>query len=438
MNVGLLTLTLLGSLVILLALGLPLVFCLGGIATLGLYLLMGDKAFLVIYFNTIEKVRDFAYITIPMFTYMAYMLERSGAAEALYTTIQYWTGKLAGSLAIGMVIISTILAAMVGLSSAAIITMGVTVLPSMLRRGYNKDLAMGSIAAGSTLGILIPPSVLGILYAGQAGVSVGYMFMAGFLPGLLVAGLFILYIGLRCYLNPSLGPPLPANEAVNQKVKLRSLSSVILPGLLVIAVLGSIFLGIATPLESSAVGALGSIIIVALNRKLTWKTFLEVNQKTLLLTCTVMWVLFSAGPFRSVYIVSGAQHLIQNLLLNVPFGAFGSLIVMQLILLFLGCFLDEFGILIIAMPLFVPVIRALNIDPVWFGILFIINMEIAELTPPVGLNIFYMKAIVPKGTRTEEIYRSVMPFVGLLGLAMIIIIIFPGVATWLPNIVFKR
>ncbi len=438
MSVVLLTVILFGALITLLALGLPLVFSLGGIASVGLYFIMGPKSIPIIYLNTIAQARDTNYITVPLFTYMAFMLERSGAAEALLEAIQNWTGRIAGSLAMGTIAISTVLASMVGLSSATIITMGVTVLPSMLRRGYDKNLAMGSIAAGSTLGIMIPPSVIGILLAGQLNITPGRMFMAGFIPGFLIAVIFILYIGIRCYLKPSLGPPVPRGEVVSVKTKLKSLGAVVMPALLVVMVLGSIFMGIATPLESAAVGALGSLVIVAVNRRLTWKTFKEVNYNTLKLTAMVMWVLFAANSFRAVYVVSGASYMVQNMLLNVPFGTLGSVIAMQVILLFLGCFLDEFGILIITMPVFIPVIQALHIEPIWFGILFIINMEIAELSPPIGINIFYMKAVVPEGTTFEELYRSVMPFIGCLALAMLIIIIFPQIVTWLPYLVWPK
>ncbi|MFH0847232.1 MAG: TRAP transporter large permease subunit [Chloroflexota bacterium] len=437
MSTGWLAFSILGMLILFLSLGLPLVFILGGIAVIGLNLVMGPRSLFIVYCNTLAKTRDFTYITIPLFTYMAYMLERSGAAEDLYTMIQYWAGRLAGSLAIGTVFISTILAAMTGLSSASIITMGVTVLPSMLRRGYDKHLAMGSIAAGSTLGILIPPSVLGLLYSSASGSNIGRMFLAGFLPGFLVAALFILYIGIRCYFKPELGPPLPDSEKISTKMKVNSLWSIVLPGLLVVLVLGSIFFGIATPLESAAVGALGSILIVAINRKLNWKNFQEVNYKTLLLTVMVVWVLIAADSFRALLVVTGIQHLVEKALLSVPFGTWGSIIFMQLILFVLGCFIDEFGIIIITMPAFLPVIRTLGIDPVWFGIIFIINMEMAEMTPPVALNIFYMKAIAPEGTTTEEVYKSVLPFIGMLGIALVAIMLFPQIALWLPNLMIK-
>jgi tripartite ATP-independent transporter DctM subunit len=438
MNAGLLTLLLFGSLVFLLALGLPLAFAMGGVAVVGIYFVMGPQSIPIIYFNVIAPFKDITYVSIPLFIFMAYMLERAGIAENLYTTIQYWAGRIKGSLAMGTVIISTILAAMVGLSSASIITMGVTVLPAMIKRGYDRNLAMGAIAAGSTLGILIPPSVLGALYAMAAGVSVGRMFLAGFLPGLLISGIFILYIGIRCYLNPKLGPAMPPEERVSQRKKLVSLSSVILPSLLVVGVLGSIFLGIATVTESAAVGALGSILLVFINRKFTWKNFKEVNYNTMLLTLMIMWMMVAACSFRALYVVTHAGDLIQVAFMAVPGGKWGAIIASQLILLIMGLCLDEFEILIIALPIFVPVMRALGVDLLWWGILFVINMEAAEISPPLGLNLFCMKAVVGDEVPMEQIWRAVMPFVALLMLAIIIIMIFPPIATYLPEAIITR
>lgn len=437
MSVELMTLLLFGSLVILLMLGLPLVFALGGVAIVGLYFTMGSMAPLMVYMNTMDKPSDLYYISIPLFIFMAYMMEGSGIVENLYDALQYWSGRIPGSLAIGTVIISTVLAAMVGISSASIITMGVTVLPSMLRRGYDKSLAMGSITASSTLGILIPPSALSLLYAVVCRVSIGRLFLAGFLPGLVLSALFILYIGIRCHFQPSLGPPYVPDKAVTLKNKLSLLWALIPPFILVLLVLGSVFTGKATTTESAAVGSLGATIMVAANRKLTWKIFKEVNYKTLLLTGMIMWALIAASSFRAVYVVSGAIDLIPEILLALPLGAWGTVVLLQFILLILGCFLDEFGILLIVAPVFASVTRTLGFDPVWFGILFVVNMEIGELTPPVGLNLFYMKAVAPEDTTMVDIYRSIAPFVGLLILGLALFMIFPQIVLWLPNAMIK-
>lgn len=438
MNVGLMAFVLFGTLVFFLALGLPLVFVMGGVAVIGIYLVMGPQATPIVYFNVIAPLKDITYVAIPLFVFMAYMLERAGIAEHLYTAIQYWAGGIRGSLAMGTVIISTILAAMVGLSSASIITMGVTVLPAMLKRGYDRNMAMGAIAAGSTLGILIPPSALGALYASAAGVSVGRMFLAGIFPGLLISGIFILYIGVRCYLNPSLGPAMPVEERVNRSKKLGSLKAIILPTILVAGVLGSIFMGLATVTESAAIGALGSIIVVIINRRFTWKNFKEVNYNTLLLSLMIMWMMVAATSFRALYVVSHAGDIVHMAFMAMPGGMWGAIIASQLILLILGLCLDEFEILIITVPIFVPVMKAFGVDLVWFGILFIINMEIAEISPPLGLNLFCMKAVVGKDIKMEQIWRSVIPFILLMLLAIGVIMAFPQIATYLPDAIITR
>jgi tripartite ATP-independent transporter DctM subunit len=438
MNVALTALALFGTLVFFLILGLPLVFVMGGVAVIGIYLVMGAQATPIVYFNVIAPLKDITYVSIPLFVFMAYMLERAGIAENLYTAIQYWAGGIRGSLAMGTVIISTILAAMVGLSSASIITMGVTVLPAMIKRGYDRNMSMGAIAAGSTLGILIPPSALGALYASAAGVSVGRMFLAGFFPGFLISGLFILYIGIRCYFNPKLGPAMPREERVDQGKKFASLKALILPIILVGGVLGSIFTGLATVTESAAIGAFGSIVVVILNRKFTWKNFKEVNYNTMLLTLMIMWMMVAATSFRALYVVSHAGDIVQMAFMAVPGGKWGAIIASQLILFILGLCLDEFEILIITVPIFIPVMKAFGVDILWFGIMFIINMEIAEISPPLGLNLFCMKAVVGKDVKMEQIWRSVIPYIALMMVAIVIIMVFPQIATYLPNAIITR
>jgi tripartite ATP-independent transporter DctM subunit len=405
---------------------------------------MGNKGLLVLYFNVISTDRYFLLIAVPLFVFMAGMLERSGVAEDLYRGIQLWIGGLAGGLAIGTVVISTVFAAMVGLSSAAVLTIGIIALPAMLKRGYNKLIAIGSISAGGALGILIPPSVVMVVYATEGGaidpesaVSIGRLFLAGIIPGLLLAALFIVYIGLRCYFQPYLGPPVLAEEQPRWREKFNSLKSLILPVLLVVMVLGSVLGGITTPSEAAAVGAAGAILSAAIYRRLTWQNFKEASYMTLKLTSMIMWILLAGRCFRALYFASGAYQLLRDTLTTLPFGAWGIIIVMQVILLFLGCFLDPFAISILALHIFVPIVMSLGFNLVWFGILFIVNMEMAYLTPPVGLNIFYMKGIVPEGTTMGDIYRSVVPFVLIQALVLVLIMVFPQLALWLPGQLIK-
>ena len=423
-----------GGLIVFAALGLPLVFCLGGVAVIFLLLVWDPPYYQAIYWDMQQVLGSFSFLAIPLFIFMANMLERSGIAEDLYTMIHRWIGRLAGGLAMGTVLICTLLAAMVGLSGAAVVTMGVTALPSMLKRGYDKHIAIGSIAAGGTLGILIPPSVIMVVYAIAAEQSIARLFLAGILPGLLLSSVFIAYIAIRCRLQPGLAPPLPPKERASWKEKFTSLRSVILPVSLVALVLGSIFMGIATVTESAAVGATGAILCAVILRRFSWQKFKETNYETLKLTCMIMWILIAALSFTRAYVIIGVLQFFQEVFMGLPLGPWGAIIIIQLTLLLLGCFLDPFGILMITMPIFIPVITSLGFDPVWFGIIFVVNMEMAYLTPPVGLNLFYMKGVVPKGTTMGDIYRSIVPFVLLQGLVLALLMIFPQITLWLPNL----
>ena len=423
-----------GGLIVFVALGLPIVFCLGGVAVIFLLLVWDPPYYQAIYWDMQRVLGSFSFLAIPLFIFMANMLERSGIAEDLYTMIHHWIGRLAGGLAMGTVLICTLLSAMVGLSGAAVVTMGVTALPSMLKRGYDKHIAIGSIAAGGTLGILIPPSVIMVVYAIAAKESIARLFLAGILPGLLLSSIFIAYIGIRCRLQPHLAPSLPPKERANWKEKFTSLRSVILPVSLVVLVLGSIFMGIATVTESAAVGAAGAILCAVILRRFTWQKFKETNYETLKLTCMIMWILIAALSFTRAYIIIGVLQFFQEVFTGLPLGPWGAIIVIQLTFLLLGCFLDPFGILMVTMPVFIPIITSLGFDPVWFGIIFVVNMEMAYLTPPVGLNLFYMKGVAPKGTTMGDIYRSIMPFVLLQGFVLALLTIFPQIALWLPNL----
>ena len=374
------------------------------------------------------------YLAIPLFIFMACMLERAGIAEDLYTMIYRWAGRVAGGLAMGTVVICTLLAAMVGLSGAALTTMGLTALPSMIRRGYDKYTVMGCIAAGGTLGILIPPSVIMMVYAVVAGVSISRLFLAGIVPGLLLAALFIIYIGVRTALRPELGPPVPPDERASWGEKFQSLRYVILPVLLVVLVLGAIFFGIAAINEVAAVGAAGTMVCAAVVSRFNWKNLREASYQTLKLTVMIMWIVTAADSFSRAYVVVGAMQYAERIFAGLPFGYWGVILAIEVAFIFLGCFFDPFGILILSAPIFLPVVKDLGLDPVWFGVFFVINMEMAYLTPPVGLNLFYMKAVAPAGTTMGDIYRSVVPFVLLMLLTILLIVLFPGIVTWLPGL----
>jgi tripartite ATP-independent transporter DctM subunit len=435
MSFEIVCLLLFGGLVVLIVLGLPLVFALGGIAAVFLILFWEPSYYQAIFWDARGTLNTYYYLAIPLFIFMACMLERSGIAEDLYTVIYRWAGRVAGGLAMGTVLICTLLAAMVGLSGAAVTTMGVTALPSMMKRGYDKYIVIGCIAAGGTLGILIPPSVIMMVYAIIAGVSVADLFLGGIVPGVLLAGLFILYIGIRTGFRPQLGPPLPPEERASWGEKFTSLRHIILPVLLVVLVLGAIFFGIASVNEVAAVGAAGTIVCAAVIGRLNWKNFKEASYETLKLSVMIMWIVIAADSFSRAYVIVGAMQHVEGLFAALPFGYWGALLAIEVTFIFLGCFFDPFGILMLTAPLFVPIVESFGIEPAWFGIFFVINMEMAYLTPPVGLNLFYMKAVAPEGTSMTDIYRSVYPFVLIMLLTIVLLIIFPQIVTWLPHLV---
>ena len=434
MNVGLITVLLFGSMLIPLAMGIPIAFALGGVAVIFIFLMWDVTGLIVLPAQAMSAATSFVLVALPLFIFMGNMLQRSGVAEKLYETFYRWLGPVRGGLAMGTVLICTIFAAMAGISGAATVTMGVVALPSMLKRNYDKKIAIGCISAGGALGVLIPPSILMILLSLFTGVSVGRLFAGGVIPGLVLAALFIGYIAVRCWFQPNLGPALPPEDRVTWSEKIISLRAVILPILLVLAVLGTIFTGIATPTEAAAVGAMGSIICAAIGRQLTWQNLKEASYASLRLTVMVMWIFLGASCFANVYTAVGGPQFMNEFILGLGLNRWVVFIGMQLSFFILGCFLDPTAIMMITTPVFLPLIITMGFDPLWYGIVFVVNMEMAFLTPPFGFNLFYMKGVVPKGITMGDIYRSVGPFVILQAIGLIIVILFPSLATWLPNL----
>jgi tripartite ATP-independent transporter DctM subunit len=436
MSIELLTILFFGSLLLFLVLGLPLSFVLGGVSVVFLYFTWGPDAFYLVASQIWGTMESFTLVAIPLFVLMAMILERTGVAEDLYKMMHLWWGGVRGGLALGTLAICAIFAAMVGISGAAVVAMGTIALPAMLARGYDKNLALGCINTGGGFGILIPPSILMILYSLITGVSVGQMFAAGVLPGLMLLVLVSIYIFVRCYFQPEMGPALPPEERGTWPEKFRALRAVILPIGIVVMVLGSIIWGITTPTEAAAVGVLGAMIAAAVHRKLTLGLLHEASIRTFKLTGMIAWILFAAHAFSAAYQGMGAQSLIEGMMSSLPGGPWGIIITMQVIIFFMAMVLDPVGIMLITLPVFMPIVTSLGFDPIWFGILFVINMEIGYMTPPFGFNLFYLKGIVPPGITMRDIYSSVIPFVGVLILGMILIMIFPEIATYLPRSVF--
>jgi tripartite ATP-independent transporter DctM subunit len=388
--------------------------------------------------NASELMRATVMVAVPLFVFMAYMLEKSGIAEDLYEVMYRWLGKLKGGLAAATILCCTVVAAMSGISTTGVLLMGIIGLPAMLRRNYDIKLAMGSIMAGGALGPLIPPSVVLIVYSLISGESVGKLFIGAVLPGLLLSMFFIGYILIRCHLKPAAGPALPPEELFTFKQKIIALKGVILPIGLVICVLGSIFMGIATPTEAAAVGAFGSVASAWIHRKLTWGVLREAAVQTLKTVSMVMWVIFGAGCFVSIYQGLGASQFIQDLLKSWPVSPWMILILMQAVWIVLGCLMDALSILMITSPIFVPMAQFLGFDLLWFGVLFAVNTEMGYLTPPFGVNLIVMKGIVQdRGVPMGQVYQAVWPFVTLQFLGMLCVLFFPQLVTWLPNLLFK-
>jgi len=446
MSIELITLLLFGSLLVLLVSGLPMAFILPFLAMSFGVALWGVSSAPMYFQQTWYIMNMFVLIAVPMFIFMGIILERSGIAEDLFEMIYRWAGGLRGGLAMGTVAICAVFAAMVGITGAATVSMGFIALPAMLKRKYDKRLSLGTIMAGGALGFLIPPSVVMVIYGFVAGVSVGKLFAGGVLPGLILVTLFIIYIAVRSLLQPSLGPALPSEDKAGLKGKFISLRAVILPLMLIVLVMGAIFAGITTPSEASAIGAIGSIICAAIYRRLNWKILVEALLRTIKLSAMVFWIMFGALAFAAIYAGLGSKHLVETIVLGLPIGPWGTLIIIQLSFFVLGCFMEDTAILFMTMPVYIPIISAAGFDPLWFGILYVLNMQIAYLTPPYGMNLFYMKGIVGElfrtGTISEkirigDIYRSVAPFVALQGLVLGLVMVFPQIALWLPGLILR-
>lgn len=435
MSIELVTVVMFGGLIAALVMGIPLAWCLGGVAVIVTYLLWGTEGMLLIVFNTFGSMWNIVLVAIPLFISMGILLERAGIAEALFETMHRWSGRLRGGIAMGTVGICAIFAAMTGVTATATLTMGLIAVPAMLRRGYNKNIALGTVAGAGTLGILIPPSIISILIALIGRVSVGKLFMAGVVPGLLLGTMFIAYIGIRAWLNPQLCPPHP--ERFTLKEKVLSLRAVILPLLIIVAVLGSIFFGIATPTEASSLGVVAVLIAVAIHRRFSWKLIKDTTTETFRITVLTMWIFFGAMAFSAVYARAGGASFITELVMGLGMGRWGILIAINLIAFFLGMFLDPFAIIFILVPIGFPMIRELGFDPIWFGILFVINMQMGYVTPPFGYQLFYLKSVAPPGITTGDIYKSIFPFLGVMIVGMAIIMIFPQIALWLPNLMMQ-
>ena len=434
MSIELITLLIIATFIILLLTGLPLAWVMGATATIFALILFDPYVIVAMVIPRIYGMMlNYTLVAVPLFVFMASLLQRSGAAEQLFRAVHVWSGRLRGGLAIGTIIACTIMAAMVGIIGAEIVAFGMVALPAMLERNYDKRIALGSICAGGGMATLIPPSIVFIVYAMVSGASVGDLFIAGIVPGLSLAALFIAYIIIRAYKNPQLAPAAPvAEREIHLAQKLLLLRGLILPFILATTVLGSIYFGVATPTEAAGIGCVGALLVSAIHRRLSIGSVKESLYDTLKITCMLAWLFFGAQTLIGVYTLAGGDEFVKNAVTGVPFGRWGTIIVMQLILIFLGMFLDWIGIVLLTMPLFVPIIEEQGFDIVWFGVVFCMNMQISYLSPPFGPACFYLKSVCPKEITLGDIYKSVWPFVLLIVIALVLTIVFPQLSLWLP------
>ena len=419
------------SLMLLLLMGYPVAFTSGAIALVFGIIFLGLDFFALLPLRIWGILTNFTLLAVPLFIFMGVILDRSGIAEDLLETMGKLCGKLNGGLAISVVIVGAMLAATTGVVGATVVTMGIIALPTMLKHNYSPPLASGTIAASGTLGQIIPPSIILILLGDVIGVPVGRLFVGSILPGLLLVTFFVLYILIYAWHKPDVAPALNSKEYNSNHTSL--LKTILPPFTLILAVLGSIFLGIATPTESAAVGAIGALILAACHKKLTLKNLEESMQQTTKLTSMVFMILIGATAFGLVFRGMGGDKLVLDVMTNLPAGVWGFLFVSMLLIFILGFFLDFLQICFIVVPKLAPIATEFGIDLLWFAVLIAINLQTSFLTPPFGFSLFYLKAVAPPNIRIQDIYSGIIPFVILQLITIMLLIFIPELITWLPN-----
>lgn len=419
------------TLMLFLLLGYPVAFTLGAVALAFGSIFLGFDFFLSLPLRIWGIMTNFTLLAVPLFVFMGIVFDRSGLAEDLLETMGKLCGRLNGGLAISVVIVGAMLAATTGVVGATVVTMGIIALPIMLKHNYSSALATGTIAASGTLGQIIPPSIILILLGDVMGVPVGRLFMGAVMPGVILILLFILYIVAYAFYKPSVAPALKqASEELNI---LHVLFTLLPPLILIFAVLGSIFFGVASPTESAAVGAIGALILAACHKKLTLNNLQDAMRQTTKLTSMVFMILIGASAFGSVFIGMNGDRLVLDIMSNLPGGVWGFLFVSMLLIFILGFFLDFLQICFIVIPIIAPIAFQLNVDLLWFAVLIAINLQTSFLTPPFGFSLFYLKAVAPDNVKIKEIYWGIIPFVLLQVLTLVLIILIPDLVTWLPD-----
>lgn len=422
---------------ILILFGYPVAFTLGGLSILAGVLIYDIDFFYLLSLRIYGTMHNFVLIAVPLFVFMGIMLEKSGLAESLLDTMASLFGRMKGGLAVSVVIVGGMLAASTGIVGATVITMGMISLPTMLKRGYSPTLATGTIASSGTLGQIIPPSVVLVLLGTVLNVSVGDLFTAAIVPGVILVGLYIIYIIAVSYLKPDAAPSISKEERKDfwsEGVWKKIVMAFVLPFMLILLVLGSIFAGIASPTEAAAVGAIGSIVLTIIQRKFSLPILKEVMRDTTFLTCMVFMILVGATSFSLVFRAMGGDRLLSDLITQGGLSPHLFLAVVLLVVFVAGFFIDFIEIIFIIVPVAAPIFSAMGVDLIWIGILIALNLQTSFLTPPFGFSLFYLKGVAPPEIKTSHLYRGIVPFVAIQIVLLVAVILFPELVSWLPGL----
>lgn len=417
--------------------GIPIAFGLAFISIGFAAVLWGPASMSLLISSAWGTMNNFTLMAVPLFIFMAILLEKTGIITELYDTFYKWSGGLRGGLAVATILVGTIIGAVSGVVAAGVIGLGVIALPQMEKYKYDKNISLGAITAGGTLGQIIPPSLNMVVYGAVAGVSVGNLFVGGVSIGALLAGMYIAYILIRSFIDKDLCPALPKEDRASFKEKIISLKNILVPSILILFVLGSILTGAATPTEGAGIGCIGALIYGLLGKKLDLKKVKETSIETFKISGMVIWIIIAAGAFSSVFSGVGGNAMMHQLAGIIPGGGIGFVLFASIIVVILGMFLETIAIIMLIGPIFSPVIVSFGYDPLWWGLLFMTLLQIGYISPPFGLSLFYLKGAVPDKVTIQELYRSSIPFITIQLICITLIILFPKIALWLPELLAK-
>lgn len=435
MGIELATLLIVVSLLGLMAIGIPLGITTLLISVVTAVLYFGPNGLLLVVVNVLSVLDKYELVAVPFFVFMANVLERSGVAESLFQSMSVFGGRFRGSVAVQTCMVAVVLAAMSGIMGGEIVMLGLIALPQMLRLGYDEKLTIGIIAASGALATLVPPSIVMIVYGLAAQVSISDLFAAGVFPGLLLASLYITYVLVRSRLNPALAP-LDDNPILSMPFhkRLPHMRGAVLPLILIGGVLGSIYTGIATVTESAAVGAVGAMVIALVRKRLDWPMARDSMRRTVMTVGSIIWLVLGAISLVGIYNLIGGVGFVRGVLGGLDLPPLAIIMVMMLIVMVLGTFMEWIAIIFITVPIFAPVVKDLGFDPVWFGVLFAMNIQIYYLSPPFGPGCFFLKSVAPKHITLQKIFVAVLPFIGLQIIGMTIVLFVPEIALFLPRL----